>query len=75
MELYAELAKLFLATYDTPLRIAGVEFWIDERGPWAGQLSFSKPASQWDARAMGKDVADYARCYPEVSRIVMRHAA
>ena len=74
MTLYSDLAKTFLATEATPLVLGGVEFWIDATGPWAGQLSFSKPVSQWNPQAMGKDVADLARCYPEVGRIVARYA-
>lgn len=74
MELYVELAKLFLATEGTPLRIAGVEFWIDAVGPWAGQLTYFPAASKWNPQEMGVEVALLARCYPEVSRIVARHA-
>lgn len=74
MELYLELARLMLATEATPLRIAGVEFWIDAVGPWAGQLTFSLPTSKWNPQAMGEDVALLALCYPEIKRIVARHA-
>jgi hypothetical protein len=74
MELYRELAKMFLATEGTPLKLGNVEFWIDSVGPWAGVLSFSRPASQWEPQAMGQAVADLARCYPEVGRLVARYA-
>lgn len=75
MELFAELAKLFMATEGTPLRLGNVEFWIDESGPWAGQLTFSVPTSKWNSDAMAAEVASLARVYPEVGRIVARHSA
>ena len=50
-----------------------VEFWIDPTGPWAGQLSFSIPTAQWNPQGMGTSVAELAKCYPEVWRIVSRY--
>jgi hypothetical protein len=75
MELFAELAKLMMATEGSPLVLGGVEFWIDATGPWAGQLTYSTDTSKWDARAMGESVAQLAKVYPEVSRIVARYSA
>jgi hypothetical protein len=74
-QLFSELAKLFLATEASPLRIANVEFWSDAVGPFADTLSFSVPTDKWDARAMGESVAQLARVYPEVSKIVARYAS
>ena len=72
--MYKELAALFKATEATPLRVAGVEFWIDATGPWAGQLSYSVPASLWNPRAMGEEIAALAKAYPEVVGIVLKYA-
>lgn len=75
IDLFRELARLFLATEASPLHLANVEFWIDAVGPFADTLSFSVPADKWDARAMGESVAQLARVYPEVTRIVARYAS
>ena len=48
-DLFRELTALMQGTEQTPLRLGNVEFWIDQGGPWAGQLSFSVPV-----RAMGR---------------------
>ncbi len=69
MELYVELAQLFMATEATPLVIAGVEFWLD-----SDSLTFSVPTSKWNPKEMGESVAELAKVYPEVTRIVARFA-
>ena len=74
MELFRALAVLMLATEGPPLVLGNVDFWIDPTGPWAGQLSFSIPTAQWIPQAMGESVAELAKCYPEVWRIVSRYS-
>ena len=74
MDMYKQLAALALATEATPLVLGGVEFWIDADGPWAGELAFSKPTSQWNGQAMGQDVAQWAKVEPAVVRIVAQFA-
>jgi hypothetical protein len=69
MQLYKDLAQLFMATEASPLRVDSVEFWID-----SDALVYSIPTAQWNPRAMGEAVASLARVYPEVGRIVMRYA-
>lgn len=69
MKLYSDLAKLFMATEATPLRIAGVEFWID-----GTDLIYSVPTSKWNVPAMAQEVASLAKVYPEVERIVAQFA-
>ena len=70
MEFYKELARMFLATEASPLVIGNVSFWIDETGPWAHELTFSIPTSQWNKAAMAENVASLARISPEVMRRV-----
>lgn len=72
MEMYAQLAKLMMATEATPLVLGNVEFWIDANGPWAGVLSFSAPTGKWNVQAIAQSVAELSRVYPEVTRIVNR---
>lgn len=74
MDLYKQLATLFLATESSPLRVAGVEFWVDSAGPWAGQLSYSTPAHLWNVALMVEEVTALARVYPEVQKIVAQFA-
>lgn len=74
MNLFKELATLFMATEATPLRLHGVEFWIDQSGPWQGQLVFFPATAYWNAKGIGEDVDKLAKVYPEVGRIVARYA-
>jgi hypothetical protein len=49
------------------IRLGNVEFWIDADGPWANQLSFSIPTSQWVGVAA--DLAKAMRMTPEERKI------
>ena len=74
MDLFLQLAQLTKATPDHPIVLGNVEFWIDPIGPWAGQLAFDTPTSQWDAKEIGVSVAYLATVYPEINGIVAQHA-
>ena len=39
------------------VQFGNVHFWIDSDGPWAGELSYSIPSSEWDTKAIGRDIA------------------
>lgn len=39
-----------------PVTLGGVDFWIDSDGPWAGQLSFSVPTSNWDKEKVSAEL-------------------
>ncbi len=69
MDLFKELAVLMNATEVSPLRLGNVEFWIDN-----GELVYSIPSYQWDAREIGISAQHLSLVYPEVVRIVARYA-
>lgn len=46
---------------DNRIVLGNVEFWVDAEGPWAGKLSFDKPNSEWDMKALTTDLAEMVR--------------
>jgi hypothetical protein len=69
IQMYKEFAQQVKATESYPLRLGNVEFWIE-----GDALIFSIPASQWDGKAIGKDVARLVPSLPSFGAIVARHA-
>ncbi len=48
--------RALLPTDGTSRWFGNVECWIDPVGPWAGQISYGIPNSEWDKPSFSRDL-------------------